>query len=185
MLFSARGFDGVRTREIAKEANVAEKTLFQHFGSKAELFTQVLQQRVMKLSGPAALAEVVQVLTRPDATLRDKLRVLALDRISFLRKHPNLASFILRELLQREAFRDAFFSQLGKRTANAFQSLFSLATTRGEIGPVDPARAFRLFVTTLIGYSVTRTVFFPSHAWDDEAEVDAMLETLFHGWTTA
>ena len=180
--FSARGFDGVRTREIAAEAGVAEKTLFQHFGSKAELFTQALQPMVMKLSGPEALTEVLAVLIAPDASLRDKLRTLALNRVAFLAKHPTIASFIIRELLQRESLRAAFIAQVGARVSDALQAIFKVARDRGEIGPVAPERAMRLFLSALIGYALTRSLFAPGDRWDDEVEIDALLDTLFDGW---
>ncbi len=42
-LFSQRGFLGATTRQIAREAGVAEVTLFRHFGSKEKLFEAVIR----------------------------------------------------------------------------------------------------------------------------------------------
>jgi AcrR family transcriptional regulator len=41
-LFSRKGFLGATTKEIAKEAGIAEITLFRHFPSKENLFEEVL-----------------------------------------------------------------------------------------------------------------------------------------------
>ena len=41
-LFSERGYLGTTTREIAKEARVAEVTLFRHFYSKEKLFEDII-----------------------------------------------------------------------------------------------------------------------------------------------
>ncbi len=41
-LFSKRGYLGATTKEIAKEAGIAEVTLFRHFPSKEKLFEDVL-----------------------------------------------------------------------------------------------------------------------------------------------
>ena len=41
-LFSKKGYLGATTKEIAKEAGIAEITLFRHFPSKERLFEQVL-----------------------------------------------------------------------------------------------------------------------------------------------
>lgn len=41
-LFSEKGYLGATTREIAKEAGIAEVTLFRHFSSKENLFENVI-----------------------------------------------------------------------------------------------------------------------------------------------
>jgi AcrR family transcriptional regulator len=43
-LFSKKGYLGATTREIAKEAGIAEITLFRYFSSKEELFGSVLNK---------------------------------------------------------------------------------------------------------------------------------------------
>lgn len=44
-LFSQKGFLGTTTKEIAKEAKVAEVTLFRYFTSKENLFIEVLKSQ--------------------------------------------------------------------------------------------------------------------------------------------
>lgn len=44
-LFSQKGYLGTTTKEIAKEANVAEVTLFRYFKSKESLFIDVLKNQ--------------------------------------------------------------------------------------------------------------------------------------------
>jgi AcrR family transcriptional regulator len=43
-LFERKGFAGTKTAEIAREAGVAEVTLFRHFGGKEQLFSAALEQ---------------------------------------------------------------------------------------------------------------------------------------------
>src|SRR5438552_14399993 len=38
VLFAERGYSGTNTRDLAAAAGVAERTLFRHFGTKANLF---------------------------------------------------------------------------------------------------------------------------------------------------
>src|ERR1051325_3993957 len=42
-LFTARGFDGVTVAEVAREAGVAEKTVFNYFPTKEDLFYSRLE----------------------------------------------------------------------------------------------------------------------------------------------
>ncbi|WP_181405976.1 TetR/AcrR family transcriptional regulator [Thermodesulfovibrio sp. Kuro-1] len=44
-LFSQKGYLGTTTKEIAKEAQVAEVTLFRYFTSKENLFIDVLKSQ--------------------------------------------------------------------------------------------------------------------------------------------
>jgi len=43
-LFSEKGYLGATTKEIAKEAGIAEVTLFRHFASKEKLFEEVINK---------------------------------------------------------------------------------------------------------------------------------------------
>lgn len=62
--FCDHGYDGSRTREIASRAQVNEVTLFRHFGTKAELFREVLRHhsplRIVSAEEGIALSGDVQ-----------------------------------------------------------------------------------------------------------------------------
>ena len=45
-LFAERGFDATSTRQIAKEAGIAEGLIFHYFSTKASLLTAILQDRL-------------------------------------------------------------------------------------------------------------------------------------------
>jgi AcrR family transcriptional regulator len=62
--FAARGYDGVRTQELAQAAAVSEALLYQHFGSKRELYeavvlrsSEAMQTRVEETAAGAPVAE--------------------------------------------------------------------------------------------------------------------------------
>jgi AcrR family transcriptional regulator len=47
--FAARGYDGLRTQEIAKAAGVSEALIYQHFTSKRELYEEVVDRSATAL----------------------------------------------------------------------------------------------------------------------------------------
>jgi AcrR family transcriptional regulator len=62
--FAERGYDGVRTAELAKSAGVSEALIYQHFRTKAELYraavdrsADILQDRLSSAAGPSGSAE--------------------------------------------------------------------------------------------------------------------------------
>src|SRR5437868_3088101 len=59
--FAARGYDGLRTQEIAKAAGVSEALIYQHFASKRELYEEVVDRSA------AALREILAGATTESA----------------------------------------------------------------------------------------------------------------------
>ena len=60
-LFSQRGYLGATTKEIAKEAGIAEVTLFRHFSSKERLFEEVLNTYSFLPALKGLLPEIVKI----------------------------------------------------------------------------------------------------------------------------
>jgi len=48
--FAARGYDGVRTQELAKAAGISEALIYQHFTNKADLYREVATRTCEELS---------------------------------------------------------------------------------------------------------------------------------------
>jgi AcrR family transcriptional regulator len=62
--FAERGYDGVRTAELAKSAGVSEALIYQHFRTKAELYraavdrsADILEDRLQKAAGGSGSVE--------------------------------------------------------------------------------------------------------------------------------
>jgi AcrR family transcriptional regulator len=62
--FAERGYDGVRTAELAKSAGVSEALIYQHFRTKAELYraavdrsADILEDRIQKAAGSSGSVE--------------------------------------------------------------------------------------------------------------------------------
>jgi AcrR family transcriptional regulator len=62
--FAERGYDGVRTAELAKSAGVSEALIYQHFRTKAELYraavdrsADILEQRLRTAAGASGPAD--------------------------------------------------------------------------------------------------------------------------------
>lgn len=88
--FAERGYDGVRTAELAKSAGVSEALIYQHFRTKAELYraavdrsADILEDRLSSAAGPSGsaqerLARAVQAFLEFVSDASNAWRVLAL-----------------------------------------------------------------------------------------------------------
>ena len=89
-VFIKKGYNGATTLDIAKEAGVAEVTLFRYFSSKKEIFMEgiepilitTLKESIVSVSGLQAI---------------DKLKYILKDRIKLISDHHEVIKLILME----------------------------------------------------------------------------------------
>ncbi len=65
-VFSERGFSGATTREIANTAGVSEAVIFQHFDSKEELYTSILDDKTSRIFSRKWLTEIQKYVKNKD-----------------------------------------------------------------------------------------------------------------------
>lgn len=78
MLFAERGFDGTGMKAIAQQARVSQALLHYHFGTKEQLYVEVISKRSSKINeerhalldrvntaSPNAVREILEALFRP------------------------------------------------------------------------------------------------------------------------
>jgi AcrR family transcriptional regulator len=97
-LIAAKGFEGLRFQEVAKEAGINSATLFYHFSTKEELIQGVMQHLVEEFSKTPA-----RPVDKP-ATALEELRLEFASVGELLRERPKL--FLVLTELSLRALRD-------------------------------------------------------------------------------
>ena len=92
-LFTQKGFDAVKTREIAAEAGINLALLNYYFRSKENLFELIM------LENMSMFAAGISVIIHNSATTLDvKISALTSHYIDILIKNPNVPQFVLNEM---------------------------------------------------------------------------------------
>lgn len=106
-LFSQKGYLGATTREIAKDAGVAEVTLFRHFNSKEKLLEGVLENysflpelkqimpEILNLKYEEALLLIVKTFLRTLLTRKDIIKIIKTEILT----HPDKVSHFFQPYL--------------------------------------------------------------------------------------
>ncbi len=97
-VFARNGFFNSRIAEIAKEANVADGTIYLYFNNKYDILITIFEEEMGKI-----IARVKQEIARFDDP-RDKLQHFALLHLSLVEKDKELAELIQVELRQSSKF---------------------------------------------------------------------------------
>jgi AcrR family transcriptional regulator len=178
--FAEQGFRGAATRVIAARAGVAEKTLFAHYGSKAALFAAAMGPGLDAMMGAGAVAELTGVLAC-GGTIEERLYAVARNRIEFAGKNLHLVKAFIQELLLDPEFRERLRERFVQRLLPAARMAIAHGVAAGRLRPVEPERVIRMLISLVAGYIVTRYIVLPERAWDDEAELRLMIDTLVRG----
>jgi AcrR family transcriptional regulator len=145
-LFSQKGFLGATTREIAREAEVAEVTLFRHFPSKEALFEEVIRRYsflpalkgiLPGLEGAGyeeALLEIARRFLERLDERKDLIRIMLAER----HHYPSQVKGIFR----------GFLGEMIRMLADYFRQL----QARGILRDFDPDVGAKAFLGSLFAY---------------------------------
>lgn len=92
-LFTERGFDAVKTRDIAEEAGLNQALLNYYFRSKQKLFDIVMIENMQQF-----INQLSPILEDEKLTLEDMLTKLTGNYIDMLKSNPDLPFFIMNEM---------------------------------------------------------------------------------------
>jgi len=151
-LISEKGYLGATTREIAQEAGVTELTLFRHFGSKEQLFEQVLNSYTFL----PALKELLPELY--NLPYEEALRLVATKFLQTLKERKSMIKIMFSEInLYPEKIR-AMYNKSIKDVRFTLSHYFGALHKKGLLRDVSPATAAQMFLGMLVSYYRTEEI---------------------------
>ena len=147
--FAEHGFDGANVNAIATEAGFAKGTIYNHFASKAELLTAVLEH--------GSEATAARFRRRQSNDLRTNLLALTEEDVAIVRDHEPFMRAVMREMLSaRPETRQAVDKGL-EPFETAVTELLEDAARKGEVeSPLDPQQLGRSYAALLMALYVER-----------------------------
>ena len=108
-VFAKKGFFNARISDIAKEAKVADGTIYLYFNNKFDILISVFEEEI------GGLIEQVNKLLADESDPRKMLEIFATKHLSMMKENKNLAEVIQIELRQStkliKEYRNNKFSQ--------------------------------------------------------------------------
>ncbi|NNE59577.1 MAG: TetR/AcrR family transcriptional regulator [Woeseia sp.] len=118
-LFSAKGFDGCSTREIAAAAGVSHANVRYHFGDKETLWLKVIQHLIAEAyQGREIIADI-----KSGSSIAHDFREHTRNAIRYYAYHPELPRMILFENLTNSDRLDKIKSVMSEAYEQRFESI--------------------------------------------------------------
>jgi TetR/AcrR family fatty acid metabolism transcriptional regulator len=121
-VFAKKGFFNARISDIAKEAKVADGTIYLYFNNKFDILLSVFEQEIGKL------IEQVVLLLEKEADPQVKLQIFVTNHLEEMKKNRYLAEVIHIELRQTSKL----IREYRKNTFNEYLSIIAQIIEQGQ-----------------------------------------------------
>jgi len=147
-VFAEKGFHRATIKDIARQAGIADGTIYTYFASKTEVLLGILHRlnESTEREGHFALGSEQDLRTFFTAYLRQRLSLL----------WPNAQVFqaVLPELLTNGELRQQYYEQVLVPTFKLGEHYFQIQSEEGHLRQIDPPLAARAIAGTLLGLLV-------------------------------
>ncbi|MGM0804121.1 MAG: TetR/AcrR family transcriptional regulator [Bacillota bacterium] len=182
--FSEKGYAASSTSEIAKKAGVAEGTIFRHFKTKKDLLLAIVTPTVAKFVAPFFIKSFAkEVFENEYEHYEDFIRVVAKNRLEFVRKQFPVLKIFIQEIAFHDELREPFQKLFTEHVYQKFKKVIEHFQEKGEIISLPPETIMRMTASSIIGYILPRFLLFSDKEWDDEKEIDQIVAFIMYGLT--
>lgn len=180
-VFAERGFSATSTGEIAKRAGVAAGTVFRFYKTKKDLLIGVVTPLFRRFVAPQVVAEFSKILDEDYPDLDSFLRTVFHERLQWVRTHRMSLRVALQETPIHPELRtmwdDGVVAELKPRVLAVIERF----QERGLILDAPPESVARIASSVLLGYTIQRFFVEADRDWDDDAELETMVDVLGRG----
>jgi len=172
-IFARFGIKKTTMEEIAKAARMGKSTLYYYFGSKEEVFAQVIEKEsnLLKSKLETAVNEV------DDPT--EKLRAYVLTRMTYLRNLGNYYTTLTDEYLEHYSFVERSRKDFNEYEAQIISGILKNGIREGVFSILDVEVTARMITLAMKGLEYPLII--KEREEEMESTVTMMLDILFNG----
>ena len=174
-LFSEKGFRGTTTRELAAAVGVTEPVLYEHFRTKRDLYSAIIEE---KANGGLAVLQALRDRYAEEQNDFGFFTSLGQAIVEWYTSDPTFIRLLLFSNLEGHELKELFH----ERSHDLFSIITNYIESRIEAGamrPMDATIAGRAFFGMVAHYALTGLVFGCAPSPKDSKEVVHDMVTIF------
>jgi AcrR family transcriptional regulator len=181
-IFSEKGFSAATTSEIAKEAGVAEGTIFRYFKTKKDILKSVMVKLVEVMSEELVIKQVGKLINEnKDKEPAVLLKLLIKDRILMITKYKGLVKIVFTEIQYHEDLKKTFIQSFAFKAKEIINAFYSENVNKGIFKDYDPSLVLRSFVGMVLMFAVQRELAPDLVQIDEDKQIDMMVDMILYG----
>jgi len=180
--FAIHGFRGTTTRELAAAAGVSEPVLYQHFATKRDLYTAIVDQLIAQAH--ERFDERAKKL-EPEATDREFLQWLGESILAYHSEDPDRVRLLVFSALEGHELADLWFEKATMDFIRWVEKHLETRIAAGAIRPESPELLAKAFIFMVSHFGFMRLLF-PKHCTTapDSGLVERLVEIFLSGIAT-
>ena len=183
-IFNEKGFSATTTNEIAKQAGVAEGTIFRYFKTKKDILSSLIVHMINLMSHKVVLASIEKILTNSsNMTIEDVLRNVISDRLNLVSKFLPLFKVVMSEALFHEDIREALYNNILLKANEIFKPFYKRMVESGQIrNDIDYSIIVRSVIGNIVMFILPKMLY-PDKLkpLEQETEVNQIISVLMSG----
>ena len=162
-LFAEKGYSNTSTSEIAKQAGVAEGTIFKHYGTKENLLLSIMVP-FLKDFFPTMADELFGELFNSQCSFEEFLRALLINRSAFLTENREIFQVFIKEMFYKEELRNELLPNVLAIGSKHFIKVIEVFKKRGEIKDIPNEVIQKMLITVIGGLFISNFVLLNKHS---------------------
>ena len=175
-VFAQRGYAAATIRAIAREANIAQGTIYLYFPSKRDILLALYRSMILE--------SLEEILARPGKEDEEVfLSSVIVDRIRRFRQNPRAVRFALTELPFHEGLRERFYREIALEQLQRIQAFLMERITQGTFRPLRTEIAARAFQGMYVIFALAEIVYGDAEVgrFTPEEIADEVVGLFLHG----
>lgn len=181
-IFSEKGYSAATTSEIAKEAGIAEGTIFRYFKTKKDILNKVMVKLVEVLGERLITTRLTKIFEEnKHKDEKEIFKILLKDRLETAVKYFDMIKVVLTEMQFHEDLREAFIKNVVTKGVEMLNQYFRDGAIKEVFRDIEPIILTRSLVG-IVGMYVVQKQFVPEIvSIDDDKQIDIMLDLFLNG----
>ncbi|MBO8165048.1 MAG: TetR/AcrR family transcriptional regulator [Brevibacillus sp.] len=183
-LFASKGFHASSTSEIAREAGVAEGTIFRHYKTKKDILIAAVAPVIVKIAAPYILKDIRTITeARAEKSFADIVTELYRNRLSLLEANEKHFRILIQEAFFHEELRETLLQTVAKEGKQIIQRFVEQRIEAGELRPLPPEVLMRIVLSLLLGMVAFKYVVGKEEfaSLPEEEQIDLTVDILMNG----
>ena len=180
--FSQKGYSATTTSEIAKDAGVAEGTVFRYYRTKKHLLIKVMGKLIEVMSEELIENSAGKIL-KENQNKEDKeiLKILLMDRLEVFNKYWDIIQVVITEMQFHKDIRESFLKNVVFKVKDVLSEFIERGIAKGRFKNFDSMVVSRTLIGTFMAYIIQKKIMGENILSENGQEIDEIIELFLNG----